>query len=68
KKALTKITEQELLGRGLGQSLEILAVQFDSSVREIKQLFYRNNVGVINNEILTTRPPKIFLKRKRSGY
>lgn len=69
KKALTKMMEQELLGRSLGQNLEILAVQFDSSVREIKELFYRNNVWTTNNKIRKASPPIKFLKikRRRSG-
>jgi len=71
KKALTDIKKKELINRYLNKCLEIetLAVQFDCSVVEIKQLLFENNIAVTSNSIANDKPVRRFWrrKRKRSG-
>ena len=71
KKVLTDFRKKEIINRYLNKCLEIetLAVQFDCSVTEIRQLFFENNIAVTYNSIAKDKPARKFWrrKRKRSG-
>ncbi|GLU56287.1 hypothetical protein [Dyadobacter frigoris] len=71
KRALTRVKAHELINRYLNKCLEIetLAIQFDCSVTEIKQLFLEENIVIAGNKIPKEKPAKIFWRRKkrRSG-
>jgi len=67
KKALTDFRKKELINRYLNKCLEIetLAVQFDCSVTEIKQLLFENSIVVTSNAIVNDKPARRFWRRKR---
>jgi len=67
KKALSIFKREELISRYLNKGLEIeaLAVQFDCSVAEIKQLLFENNIVITSNSIEQYKPVKRFRRRKR---
>ena len=67
KKVLTDFRKKELINRYLNKGLEIetLAVQFDCSVTEIKQLLFENSIAVTSNAIVNDKPVKRFWRRKR---
>jgi len=67
KKVLTDFRKKELINRYLNKCLEIetLAVQFDCSVTEIKQLLIENSIAVTSNAIANDKPAKRFWRRKR---
>lgn len=67
KKALTNVRREELINRYLNKCLEIemLAVQFDCSVAEIKQILFEKNIVITSNSIDNNKPVKRFWRRKR---
>ncbi len=69
KKVFTDFRKKELINRYLNKCLEIetLAVQFDCSVTEIKQIFFENNIAVTSNSIAEDKPVsrRRFWPRKR---
>ncbi|MCF0059528.1 hypothetical protein [Dyadobacter sp. CY356] len=69
KRVFTDFRKKELINKYLNKCLEIetLAVQFDCSVNEIKQIFFENNIAVTSNSIAKDKPVRRrFWRRKRS--
>jgi len=66
-KLLTDFRKKELINRYLNKCLEIetLAVQFDCSVKEIKQLLFENSIAITSNSITDEKPGRKFWRRKK---
>ena len=69
KSRLNPVNRQELIRRYLNKGLEIetLAVQFDSSVDEIKRILISEGVVITSNKIPVEKPRKLWRRKKKSG-
>lgn len=67
KRKLADFRKKELINRYLNKCLEIetLAIQFDCSVVEIKQLLFENNIAITSNSIAYEKPVKKFWRRRK---
>lgn len=67
KRKLADFRKKELINRYLNKCLEIetLAIQFDCSVVEIKQLLFENNIAITSNSIADEKPVKKFWRRRK---
>ena len=67
KSRLNSSNKQELIRRYLNTGLEIetLAVQFDSSVDEIKELFIKEGIAITSNKIPKEKSRRFWQKRRR---
>ena len=64
-----QINRQELIRRYLNKGLEIetLAVQFDSTVDEIKQIFISEGIVITSNKIPEKESRRFWRRKKKSG-
>lgn len=64
-----QINRQELIRRYLNTGLEIetLAVQFDSTVDEIKRIFISEGIVITSNKIPEKESRRFWLRKKKSG-
>jgi len=69
KSRLNPVNRQELIRRYLNKGLEIetLAVQFNSSVDEIKRILISEGVVITSNKIPVEKPRKFWRRKKKSG-
>ena len=69
KSKLNPVNRQELIRRYLNKGLEIetLAVQFGSSVDEIKRILISEGVVITSNKIPVEKPRKFWRRKKKSG-
>lgn len=69
KKALSETRKLELINRYLNKGLEIemLAVQFDCSVEEVKRILISNNLVITSNKLSKYKPKRRYWRRQRKS-
>lgn len=69
KKSRLVTNKQEVIRRYLntGLEIEVLAVQYDSTVEEVKKLLVSEGIVVTSNKLPLEKPRKFWRRKKKSG-